>query len=246
MQCDAAVTGGQAKLARTASELRQPHRPSSVRLRGCRASAQISRPDGRRSSDRWSKHFEREIEAAMHMIAHRPRNTDAPERHSACSRAATLTAWPCRSVPSGMVSPISMPTRKQLGRRENSWLDQQAALRLESKPAAAPSQRSSLRRRCCRMRSAASRRQVCTTCRHAGGLPVRSGPGGGHAVARGCPRGQDRSDGYSRPCRRTARRSVSLSRHPMSLSLTRGGFPARGSLRPRVATGEGLLQLRLR
>ena len=67
----------------------------------------------------------------MHIVPNRPRDADAARGFAASSLAAMLTASPWRPVPSGIASPMSMPTRSE-------YDDQPADRHHISAPAAAP------------------------------------------------------------------------------------------------------------
>ena len=93
----------------------QPHHKSLNRMGNV---LQLERPEL----------LESEVEPAMHMIAHRPRDADATRRTLSLESGRHIHCVPCRSVPSAIASPMLIPTR--IG-----WLDQVVDRRHGSAPA---------------------------------------------------------------------------------------------------------------
>ena len=135
--------------------------------RSDRASGQMLPPAGYVLQRQRADRLERQIEPTMHLISHRARDADATHRARRLQPGRDVHASPCRSVPSGITSPMSMPTRKRMR-------DQEAGHRHRPAPVAAPSPHSAPRRRCCRIRSAESRHRSAPSCRRARGSPDRS------------------------------------------------------------------------
>ena len=129
-----------------------------------------------------------------------------PGGHSAWSLAATFTASPCRSVPSGNRVADVDPNAKADGP-----IGGLIAI-VDWQPAAAPSRHSAPPRRCCRTRSAGSRRRSGRSCHHAPRSLGRSGRCGESAAVRASRRHPARSGGCSRPCRHRRRRSACVRR----------------------------------
>ena len=151
----------------------------------------------------------------MHMVTHDRETQIAPGGHSAWSRAAIFTASPCRSVPSGIASPMLIPIRKRMARSGG------CSHRGPEAPAA-PSQHIAPHHPRCRTRRTANPHpsgRSCPPCSSMAGS-IRSRR---RALSRwSVPGRRGRSIGNSPPCRHTLRRPACAD-----LAVLRSGLMSR-------------------